>query len=147
MISVSGVSMRFGSKVLFEDVTTTFSPGQRYGLTGPNGAGKTTTIKMLSTLLKPTGGSVQLAGHDVVKEAARAYPGRVAVGLDARGGKVAVEGWAETAELSAFDVARRFEDGVGIHRGLRVGRPSTRRSSPSGLVFCSAGGRSLSGRS
>jgi len=45
-----------------------------------------------------------------VKEAARAYPGRVAVGLDARGGKVAVEGWAETSELSAIDIARRFED-------------------------------------
>jgi len=45
-----------------------------------------------------------------VKEAARAFPGRVAVGLDARGGKVAVEGWAETSELSAIDIARRFED-------------------------------------
>ena len=46
----------------------------------------------------------------LVKEAARAYPGRVAVGLDARDGKVAVEGWAETSELSALDIARRFED-------------------------------------
>ena len=35
MISVNGVSMRYGSKVLFEDVTTTFSKGRRYGLTGP----------------------------------------------------------------------------------------------------------------
>jgi ATPase subunit of ABC transporter with duplicated ATPase domains len=40
MISVAGISMRYGSKVLFEDVTTTFSTGRRYGLTGPNGAGK-----------------------------------------------------------------------------------------------------------
>jgi ATPase subunit of ABC transporter with duplicated ATPase domains len=39
MISVSAVSMRYGSKVLFEDVTASFSPGRRYGLTGPNGAG------------------------------------------------------------------------------------------------------------
>jgi phosphoribosylformimino-5-aminoimidazole carboxamide ribotide isomerase len=45
-----------------------------------------------------------------VKEAARAYPERVAVGLDARDGKVAVEGWAETSEMSALDIARRFED-------------------------------------
>jgi phosphoribosylformimino-5-aminoimidazole carboxamide ribotide isomerase len=45
-----------------------------------------------------------------VTEAARLYPGRVAVALDARDGKVAVAGWAETSELSAFDVARRFED-------------------------------------
>jgi ATPase subunit of ABC transporter with duplicated ATPase domains len=48
MISVSNVSMRYGSKVLFEDVTVTFSPGRRYGLTGPNGAGKTTFMKILS---------------------------------------------------------------------------------------------------
>jgi phosphoribosylformimino-5-aminoimidazole carboxamide ribotide isomerase len=46
----------------------------------------------------------------LVKEAARAYAARVAVGLDARDGKVAVEGWAESSELSALDVARRFED-------------------------------------
>jgi ATPase subunit of ABC transporter with duplicated ATPase domains len=40
MISVNDVSMRYGSKVLFEDVTTTFYPGRRYGLTGPNGSGR-----------------------------------------------------------------------------------------------------------
>src|SRR6187455_812843 len=48
MISVSGVSMRFGSKVLFEDVSTQFSAGRRYGLTGPNGAGKSTFMKLLT---------------------------------------------------------------------------------------------------
>jgi ATPase subunit of ABC transporter with duplicated ATPase domains len=48
VISVSGVSMRFGSKVLFEDVSTTFSSGRRYGLTGPNGAGKSTFMKLLT---------------------------------------------------------------------------------------------------
>jgi phosphoribosylformimino-5-aminoimidazole carboxamide ribotide isomerase len=45
-----------------------------------------------------------------VREAAHRFPGRVAVGLDARGGKVAVEGWAETSELTALEIARRFED-------------------------------------
>jgi phosphoribosylformimino-5-aminoimidazole carboxamide ribotide isomerase len=45
-----------------------------------------------------------------VKEAARRFPKRIAVGLDARDGKVAVEGWAATSELSALDIARRFED-------------------------------------
>jgi phosphoribosylformimino-5-aminoimidazole carboxamide ribotide isomerase len=45
-----------------------------------------------------------------VKEAAKNFPGKVAVGLDARDGKVAVEGWAEASELSALDIARRFED-------------------------------------
>src|SRR4029450_3987898 len=48
MISVQGVSMRFGSKVLFDDVTTTFQSGRRYGLTGPNGAGKATFMKLLT---------------------------------------------------------------------------------------------------
>jgi phosphoribosylformimino-5-aminoimidazole carboxamide ribotide isomerase len=45
-----------------------------------------------------------------VRQAARDFPGRVAVGLDARDGKVAVEGWARTSELSAHDLAQRFED-------------------------------------
>jgi phosphoribosylformimino-5-aminoimidazole carboxamide ribotide isomerase len=46
----------------------------------------------------------------LVKQAAKSFPGRVAVGLDARDGKVAVEGWAETSEVTALDIARRFED-------------------------------------
>ena len=45
-----------------------------------------------------------------VREAARAWPGRVAVGIDARGGRVAVEGWAETTGIEAVDLARRYED-------------------------------------
>jgi ATPase subunit of ABC transporter with duplicated ATPase domains len=58
MISVTGVSMRYGSKVLFEDVTTTFSSGRRYGLTGPNGAGKSTFMKLLTGDLQPQRGTV-----------------------------------------------------------------------------------------
>src|SRR5262249_42544355 len=46
----------------------------------------------------------------LVTKAARLYPGRVAVALDARDGRVAVAGWAETSELGAIDMARRFED-------------------------------------
>jgi phosphoribosylformimino-5-aminoimidazole carboxamide ribotide isomerase len=55
-------------------------------------------------------GTAAVRDPALVKAAARAYPGRVAVGLDARDGKVAVEGWAETSELSALDLACRFED-------------------------------------
>jgi ATPase subunit of ABC transporter with duplicated ATPase domains len=58
MISVSGVSMRFGSKVLFDDVSTTFSSGRRYGLTGPNGAGKSTFMKLLTGAIEPQRGAV-----------------------------------------------------------------------------------------
>ena len=58
MISVAGVSMRYGSKILFDDVTTTFSAGRRYGLTGPNGAGKSTFMKLLTGELTPQQGTV-----------------------------------------------------------------------------------------
>ena len=55
-------------------------------------------------------GTAAVRDPALVKEAAKAFPGRVAVGLDARGGKVAVEGWAKTSELFALEIARRFED-------------------------------------
>ena len=55
-------------------------------------------------------GTAAVRDPALVKAAAKQFPGRIAVGLDARGGKVAVEGWAETSELSALDIARRFED-------------------------------------
>jgi ATPase subunit of ABC transporter with duplicated ATPase domains len=58
MISVSNVSMRYGAKVLFEDVSTAFTPGKRYGLTGPNGAGKTTFMRLLTGDLDPQKGTV-----------------------------------------------------------------------------------------
>ena len=55
-------------------------------------------------------GTVALRDPGLVREACRAFPGHVAVGIDARGGLVAVEGWAETSELTAVDLARQFVD-------------------------------------
>ncbi|MBO0332850.1 1-(5-phosphoribosyl)-5-[(5-phosphoribosylamino)methylideneamino]imidazole-4-carboxamide isomerase [Sneathiella sp. CAU 1612] len=55
-------------------------------------------------------GTVALRNPELVKEACREFPGAIAVGIDARGGMVAVEGWAETSETSALDLARKFED-------------------------------------
>jgi phosphoribosylformimino-5-aminoimidazole carboxamide ribotide isomerase len=55
-------------------------------------------------------GTAALRNPALVKEAARTHPKRIAVGIDAREGKVAVEGWAETSTLDASDLARRFED-------------------------------------
>jgi phosphoribosylformimino-5-aminoimidazole carboxamide ribotide isomerase len=55
-------------------------------------------------------GTAAVRNPALVREAAKKFPGRVAVGLDARNGKVAVEGWAETSELTALDIAKRFED-------------------------------------
>jgi phosphoribosylformimino-5-aminoimidazole carboxamide ribotide isomerase len=80
-------------------------------------------------------GTVAVRDPALVRTAAKAFPGQVAVGIDAKGGRVAVEGWAETSELTVVDLARRFEDaGVaaiiytdierdGILKGLNL--PST----------------------
>jgi len=58
-------------------------------------------------------GTVAVRDPGLVRDACRQFPGRVAVGIDARGGRVAVEGWAEASELSAVELARRFE-GAGV---------------------------------
>src|SRR5246500_2150353 len=58
MISVCNVSMRYGAKILFDDVSTTFTAGKRFGLTGPNGAGKSTLMKILTGELEPQKGNV-----------------------------------------------------------------------------------------
>src|SRR5215472_14706247 len=58
MLNVSNVTMRYGSKVLFEEVTVNFTPGRRYGLTGPNGAGKSTFMKVLTGEIDAQKGTV-----------------------------------------------------------------------------------------
>lgn len=58
-------------------------------------------------------GTVAVRDPDLVREACRLFPGKVAVGIDARGGKVAVEGWAEASEIQAIELASRFE-GAGV---------------------------------
>jgi len=55
-------------------------------------------------------GTVALKNPMLVKEAARAFPGRIVVGADAKGGRVAVEGWAQVSELTPIDLGRKFED-------------------------------------
>src|SRR5438128_1416576 len=57
-LSVNNVSMRFGARILFEDVNTTFISGRRYAITGPNGAGKSTLMKILTGEIEPAKGSV-----------------------------------------------------------------------------------------
>jgi len=58
-------------------------------------------------------GTVALRDPALVKQAAKLHPGKIAVGIDARGGHVAVEGWAETSDLPVIDMAKRFE-GAGV---------------------------------
>ena len=70
------------------------------------------TIEAGSARASPASSSAprRCAIPHLVKAAASKFPGRVAVGLDARDGKVAVEGWAETSEVTALEIAQRFED-------------------------------------
>jgi ATPase subunit of ABC transporter with duplicated ATPase domains len=58
MISVNNVTMRYGARLLFDDVTCTFMAGRRYAITGPNGAGKSTLMKILTGELEPTKGNI-----------------------------------------------------------------------------------------
>lgn len=58
-------------------------------------------------------GTIAVRDPELVKEACKKFPGQIAVGIDARGGKVAVEGWAETSELDVIELAKKFE-GAGV---------------------------------
>ena len=70
-IEVTGLEREFEGEIRAVDgVDLEVAAGQIYAFLGPNGAGKTTTVRMLTTLLRPTGGSARVAGHDVVDEAA-----------------------------------------------------------------------------
>lgn len=72
MISVKNVTKKFGDFTAVDDISFEVKPGELFALLGPNGAGKSTTIKMLTTLLRPTSGHLELNGHNVVKEQAAA---------------------------------------------------------------------------
>lgn len=66
-ISVSHLTKQFGDFIAVDDVSFEVKSGELFALLGPNGAGKSTTIKMLTTLLQPSSGTLRLAGHDVIK--------------------------------------------------------------------------------
>ncbi len=67
IIEVAGVTKKFKDFTAVNDVSFNVAKGELFALLGPNGAGKSTTIKMLTTLLKPTSGTMKLNGHDVTK--------------------------------------------------------------------------------
>jgi phosphoribosylformimino-5-aminoimidazole carboxamide ribotide isomerase len=96
-------------------------------------------------------GTAAVRDPDLVREAARLYPGRIAVGIDARDGLVAIEGWARTAQMSAIDLGRRFEDaGVaaivytdisrdGVMKGLNIAATLALAEATSIAVIASGG--------
>ena len=96
-------------------------------------------------------GTAALTNPDFVKQAARAFPGRIVVGADAKGGKIATQGWAETSDLTPIDLGKRFEDagvaavlftdidGDGLLKGVNVTATATLARALSIPVIASGG--------
>jgi len=68
MIQTHRLTKRYGSLTAVKDLDLTVSAGELFGFLGPNGAGKTTTIRMLTGLLKPTSGTAEVAGYDILTD-------------------------------------------------------------------------------
>ena len=68
LLTAEGLTKRFGAFTAVDGVDLVVQPGEVCGLLGPNGAGKTTTIGMMIGLLRPTAGTVRIAGHDVQRD-------------------------------------------------------------------------------
>jgi ABC-2 type transport system ATP-binding protein len=79
-IEARGLVRRFGPHLAVDGVDLEVRPGEIYGFLGPNGAGKSTVVRMLCTLLRPSGGSARVSGHDVVHDA-QAVRVRIGVAL------------------------------------------------------------------
>ena len=100
-------------------------------------------------------GTIALTRPDLVKEAARAHPGRIVVGADAKGGKIATEGWAQVSKLTPAELGKRFEDagvaavlftdidGDGLLQGVNVKATAALARSLSIPVIASGGVGSL----
>lgn len=65
MIQMGNLTLFYGSLAAVQDLNLTVEQGELFGFVGPNGAGKTSTIRMIVGLLRPSAGSVSVAGHDV----------------------------------------------------------------------------------
>ena len=134
-IEMEGLTRCFGDFVAVDHVTLKIPKGQLYGFLGLNGAGKTTTIRMLTTLLPPSGGRAKLWGHDVVREPLAV---RGLVGLVSDETSESQSAWTAREYLSYFARVRRIAqvrgtverilDEVGLDtrfRGKLIGTYST----------------------
>jgi ABC-2 type transport system ATP-binding protein len=110
-VAVSGLRKRFGDKVVLDGLDLRVEDGTIFALLGPNGAGKTTVVRILSTLIRPDGGRVSVAGHDLARDPAGI---RAAIGV--------------TGQFSAVDDLLTGEENLLLMADLhRLGRAEGRR--------------------
>jgi ABC-2 type transport system ATP-binding protein len=110
-IETNGLTRRFGRFVAVDQVSLKIAKGQLYGFLGLNGAGKTTTIRVLTTLLPPSGGTARLWGHDVVKAPLAV---REIVGLVSDETSESQSTWTAREYLGYFARIRRLTDPAGV---------------------------------
>ncbi|CAM4109560.1 ATP-binding cassette domain-containing protein [Kibdelosporangium persicum] len=111
IVEVTGLRKAYGDNVVLDGIDLHVPAGSVYALLGPNGAGKTTTVRILTTLTRPDAGKVLVAGHDVVREAAKV---RAAISL--------------TGQHAAVDNEQTGRENlVMIGQLMHLGRPAARR--------------------
>ena len=110
-IQVEGISKRFGKLLAVDDVSFTVPGGEIFGLLGPNGAGKSTLIRMLTTLVPPTGGTAVVAGYDIIRDpnAVRASIGVIPQNMTSDPELTCAENLGNHARLYGITGARRRE--------------------------------------
>ncbi|MBM4280765.1 MAG: ATP-binding cassette domain-containing protein [Deltaproteobacteria bacterium] len=143
MLSVNDVSHAYGGRSLFENVTATFPPGRRFGLTGPNGAGKSTFMKLLAGDAEPQRGSVSRpAKTSILRQDQHAYDDHRVVDVVIMGNKRL---WAATAEKNA--ILAQLEAGIEMTEdmGLRLGDLEVVVGEEDGYVAEGEGSKLLSG--
>ncbi len=114
MITLNAISMRHGVRVLFENVTLTFNPGSRYGLTGPNGAGKSTLLKIITKEIEPSGGSVTLPQKvGILKQNLEEFRHQTVLNCVIMGNRRLWDAFAERDRL--------YEDEISDAVGIRLG--------------------------
>ena len=134
-VSTTGLTRRFGDFIAVQDVNLTVAPGQFFGFLGPNGAGKSTTIKMLTGLLAPTSGSIQILGLDAIANPieVKRQIGVVPEGLALFGRLTAAEYLRFVGRMYGLDQATTA---TRTGSSVRAGRPSWQArsvSSPSDI--------------